>query len=291
MYNAFRCISSKFFVSGFIIRTCRSHLEKSVSGFHEVVEERYDTWNARKCLEIQNPSMRKTRPIFLRLRPLARLHRAYYDNSMIKEMNADFCRSEGIEKSLQKVGDQAIPNSNFRMNCLSVSFVYPVYIIGDGGTQKGTSVIYQNSESSASFGGRRQKRRGRATFQQPFKLRTKKKPILFEPGCGAFGSGDKVGETSTWRRVGWTEGVEFVFDEDGDIVFINAFSNGGTAGKCVTSYLSIARTISLWSNLFITTMDEPNDKIPKVKSVRPWKSYVAKILTWNVQLDIKIKIL
>ncbi|GJX72169.1 hypothetical protein Tco_0309340 [Tanacetum coccineum] len=31
----------------------------------------------------------------------------------------------------------------------------------------------ENSESSASFGGRRQKRRGIATFQQPFKLRTK----------------------------------------------------------------------------------------------------------------------
>ncbi|GJZ19842.1 retrotransposon protein, putative, ty1-copia subclass [Tanacetum coccineum] len=34
-------------------------------------------------------------------------------------------------------------------------------------------------------------------------------------GGGTFRSGDKVGEASRRRRVEWTDGVEFVFDEDG----------------------------------------------------------------------------
>ncbi|GKB45882.1 hypothetical protein Tco_0896635 [Tanacetum coccineum] len=102
--------------------------------------------------------MRKTRPIFLRLRPLARLHRAYYDSCVAEEVtHAKTARDLNTQPA--KSG-----RSGTTVDQKSDVIVFPHVLQAQAN---------ENSESSASFGGRRQKRRGIATFQQPFKLRTK----------------------------------------------------------------------------------------------------------------------
>nr|GFA56449.1 hypothetical protein [Tanacetum cinerariifolium] len=45
-------------------------------------------------------------------------------------------------------------------------------------------------------------------------------------GGSAFGSEEKVGDTSRWRRVGWKEGVEFVFEDGGGEAAEQLWSEG-----------------------------------------------------------------